>query len=181
MTKKRLNSEIARMVFDLPKFEKYPWGRLAFKQLIESVKRVDYKAQSYTIHGFIQALQIWAYNVVPGLGAKIGRPSNIDGPPLLKFKGTKGKSKIHIHTIVVENEVCIIVLAFYIGADLIFILRYINIGFALNHRVTSKVLQSIIWHPLFGRISLSTKRLMLLSKPFSQKGVWELLLGWKMV
>lgn len=112
MIKKRLSSTIARMVFDLPKFEKYPWGRLAFKHLIESVKRVDYMAQSYTIHGFIQTLQIWAYNVVPSLGSKIGRASNVNNPPLLKFKGTKAKYNIDIHSIIVENKVCLVLLLF---------------------------------------------------------------------
>ncbi|XP_024010556.1 uncharacterized protein LOC18015316 [Eutrema salsugineum] len=102
--KKELPFEYARMVFDLPKFEKYPWGREAFKRLIESVKRVDLEANSYTLDGFVQTLQIWAYNVVPSLGAKIGRPSNVDGPPILKFKGLKGLNKIDIHVVSVADK-----------------------------------------------------------------------------
>lgn len=91
------------MVFDLPKFEKYSWGREAFKRLIASVKRVNLNANSYTLDGFVQTLQVWAYNVVPSLGAKIGRPSNIDGPPILKFKGLKGTNNIDINLVSVAD------------------------------------------------------------------------------
>ena len=94
------------MVFDLPKFEKYSWGREAFKRLIASVKRVNLNANSYTLDGFVQTLQVWAYNVVPSLGAKIGRPSNIDGPPIMKFKGLKGTNNIDINLVSVADTVC---------------------------------------------------------------------------
>ncbi|CAH2035365.1 unnamed protein product, partial [Thlaspi arvense] len=102
--KKELSFELAHMVFDLPKFEKYPWGREAFKRLIESVKRIDLNAKSYTIDGFVQTLQVWAYIVVPSLGAKFGRPTKVDGPPILKFKGLKGRNNIDIHVVSVADE-----------------------------------------------------------------------------
>ncbi|CAN7041954.1 unnamed protein product [Brassica oleracea var. botrytis] len=89
------------MVFDL--LEKYSWGREAFKRLIASVKRVNLNANSYTLDGFVQTLQVWAYNVVSSLGAKIGRPSNIDGPPILKFKGLKGTNNIDINLVSVAD------------------------------------------------------------------------------
>lgn len=103
--KKELPLALSRMVFDLPKFEKYPWGREAFKRLIKSVKRVNLEANSYTIDGFVQVLQVWAYKVVPSLGAKIGRPSNIDGPAILKFRGLKGTNNINIHDVSSADEV----------------------------------------------------------------------------
>ncbi|RID45709.1 hypothetical protein BRARA_I02413 [Brassica rapa] len=90
--KKELPLKLSRMVFDLPKFEKYPWGREAFKRLIASVK-----------HGFVQTLQVWAYNIIPSLRTKIGRPSNIDGPPILKFKGLKGTNNIDINLVSVAD------------------------------------------------------------------------------
>ncbi|KAL1214396.1 hypothetical protein V5N11_016062 [Cardamine amara subsp. amara] len=89
--KTELPSPLARMVFDLSKFERYPWGKVAFENLIKSVKGLNMEADTYTLHGFLQVLQIWAYTVVPRLGAAIGRPLNVEGPPLLRFKGTKGK------------------------------------------------------------------------------------------
>lgn len=104
--KKQLPSSLARMVFDLPKFENYPWGRVAFKNLIESVKSVDLEADSYTIHGFLQVLQIWVYNVVPSLGSRIGRPSSAENIPLLKFSGATFKSNIDIDAILAKDEVC---------------------------------------------------------------------------
>ncbi|KAF3574619.1 hypothetical protein F2Q69_00058446 [Brassica cretica] len=63
----------------------------------------DDKKDSYTLDGFVQTLQVWAYNVVPRLGAKIGRPSNIDGPPILKFKGLKGTNNIDINLVSVAD------------------------------------------------------------------------------
>ncbi|KAF3605519.1 hypothetical protein DY000_02045806 [Brassica cretica] len=40
---------------------------------------------------------------LPSLRAKIGRPSNIDGPPILKFKGLKGTNNIDINLISVAD------------------------------------------------------------------------------
>ncbi|CAH2035367.1 unnamed protein product [Thlaspi arvense] len=102
--KKELSFELAHMVFDLPKFEKYPWGREAFKRLIEPVKRIDLNAKSYTIDGFVQTLQVWAYIVIPSLGAKFGHPTKVDGAPILKFKGLKGRKNIDIHVVSVADE-----------------------------------------------------------------------------
>lgn len=56
--KKELPLELACMVFDFPKFEKYPWGRVAFKKLIASVKRANLNANSYTLDEFVQVLQV---------------------------------------------------------------------------------------------------------------------------
>ncbi|KAF8114878.1 hypothetical protein N665_0032s0009 [Sinapis alba] len=70
--KKELPLELACMVFDFPKFEKYPWGRVAFKKLIASVK--------------------------------LGRPSNINGPPILKFKGLKGTNNININIVSIADK-----------------------------------------------------------------------------
>ncbi|KAF8091407.1 hypothetical protein N665_0446s0026 [Sinapis alba] len=55
-------ASLARLVMDLEKFENYPWGREAFKVLIDSLRAKDF-TKSYTVDG----------------------PS----PPLLAFKGGK--------------------------------------------------------------------------------------------
>lgn len=98
----------ARMVIDLPNFEGYPWGRLAFETLIKSVKSAALERGSITIHGFIQVLQIWIYNLSPSLGVKIGNLSGTKSPPLLKFNGQKsyGKNDIDIDKILADDKVC---------------------------------------------------------------------------
>ncbi|KAF2592912.1 hypothetical protein F2Q70_00043523 [Brassica cretica] len=48
----------ARLVMDLEKFENYPWGRVAFKVLMDSLKAKDLTQTGYTVDGFIQVLQI---------------------------------------------------------------------------------------------------------------------------
>ncbi|KAF8114898.1 hypothetical protein N665_0032s0029 [Sinapis alba] len=49
-------ASLARLVMDLEKFENYPWGRVAFKVLMDSSRAKDF-TKSYTVDGFIQVLQ----------------------------------------------------------------------------------------------------------------------------
>ncbi|KAF2595231.1 hypothetical protein F2Q70_00042564 [Brassica cretica] len=58
---------LARLVMELERFENYPWGRVAFKVLMDSVKGRDISG-CYTINGFAQALQVWVYTALPELG-----------------------------------------------------------------------------------------------------------------
>uniref|UniRef100_A0A0D3DMX6 DUF1985 domain-containing protein n=1 Tax=Brassica oleracea var. oleracea TaxID=109376 RepID=A0A0D3DMX6_BRAOL len=58
----------ARLVMELERFENYPWGRVAFKVLMDSVKGRDISG-CYTINGFAQALQVLVYTALPELGA----------------------------------------------------------------------------------------------------------------
>ncbi|WZY91432.1 hypothetical protein YC2023_063761 [Brassica napus] len=79
---------------DLDAFEDYPWGRVAFKFLMESVKGVDL-TKTYAIEGFVQVLQVWVYCCLPEFGAGYGLP--IEGsptPPLLAFLGAKGQRRL---------------------------------------------------------------------------------------
>ncbi|CAN7077128.1 unnamed protein product [Brassica oleracea var. botrytis] len=64
---------LARLVMELERFENYPWGRVAFKVLMDSVKGRDISG-CYTINGFAQALQVWVYTALPELGATFGNP-----------------------------------------------------------------------------------------------------------
>ncbi|CAN6892448.1 unnamed protein product [Brassica oleracea] len=85
---------LTRLVMDLDAFEDYPWGRVAFKFLMESVKGVDL-TKTYAIEGFVQVLQVWVYCCLPEFGAGFGHP--IEGspsPPLLAFLGGKGKRRL---------------------------------------------------------------------------------------
>ena len=82
----------ARLVMDLEDFETYPWGRLAFKTLIDSVKAKNLTKTCYTVDGFIQVLQVWVYYALPDLAASFGKPiQNKPSPPLLAYKGHKGR------------------------------------------------------------------------------------------
>nr|VDD50059.1 unnamed protein product [Brassica oleracea] len=47
-------ASLARLVMDLEKFENYPWGRVAFKVLMDSLKAKDLMQTGYTVDGFIQ-------------------------------------------------------------------------------------------------------------------------------
>uniref|UniRef100_A0A0D3DLL0 DUF1985 domain-containing protein n=1 Tax=Brassica oleracea var. oleracea TaxID=109376 RepID=A0A0D3DLL0_BRAOL len=60
---------LARLVMELERFENYPWGRVAFKVLMDSVKGKDISG-CYTINGFAQALQSESVN-----GTNAGRKS----------------------------------------------------------------------------------------------------------
>nr|VDD23248.1 unnamed protein product [Brassica oleracea] len=58
-------ASLARLVMDLERFENYHWGRVAFKVLMESLKGVNLESNSYTVDGFVQVLQVWAYFALP--------------------------------------------------------------------------------------------------------------------
>uniref|UniRef100_A0A0D3BJM7 Ubiquitin-like protease family profile domain-containing protein n=1 Tax=Brassica oleracea var. oleracea TaxID=109376 RepID=A0A0D3BJM7_BRAOL len=82
---------LARIVMELERFENYPWGRVAFKVLMDSVKGRDISG-CYTINGFAQALQVWVYTALPELGANYGNPlPNNLSPPILAYKSRKGR------------------------------------------------------------------------------------------
>ncbi|KAF8115434.1 hypothetical protein N665_0027s0049 [Sinapis alba] len=62
-------ASLARLVMDLERFENYPWGRVAFKVLMDSLRAKDF-TKSYTVDGFIQVLQVWIYHALPELDAR---------------------------------------------------------------------------------------------------------------
>ncbi|XP_048615669.1 uncharacterized protein LOC106404080 [Brassica napus] len=70
---RRIPLECAKRVLDFEAFERYPWGRVACKSLIHSIKCVSYDAKkSYTMEGFVYVLLIWGYEAVTGLGEQYG-------------------------------------------------------------------------------------------------------------
>ncbi|CAN6834622.1 unnamed protein product [Brassica oleracea] len=79
---------------DLEKFENYPWGRVALKVLMDSLKAKDLTQTGYTVDGFIQVVHVWAYYAMPELGANYESPvPNRPSPLLLAYKGGKGQRK----------------------------------------------------------------------------------------
>ncbi|KAF8118666.1 hypothetical protein N665_0003s0041 [Sinapis alba] len=56
-------ANLARLIMDLERFENYPWGRVAFKVLMDSLRAKDF-TKSYTVDGFIQVLQTRVINYV---------------------------------------------------------------------------------------------------------------------
>ena len=59
--------------------------------LMESLKEKGLESHSYTVDGFIQVLQVWAYYALPEFGASYGNPiPNRPSPLLLAYKGGKG-------------------------------------------------------------------------------------------
>ena len=100
-------ASLTRLVMDLDAFEDYPWGRVAFKFLMESVKGVDL-TKTYAIEGFVQVFQVWVYCCLPEFGAGFGHP--IEGsptPPLLAFLGGKGKRRLQENML---KQVCFLCL-----------------------------------------------------------------------
>ncbi|KAF8105320.1 hypothetical protein N665_0158s0009 [Sinapis alba] len=55
-------TSLARLVMDLEEFENYPWGRVAFKVMMDALWNKDL-TKFYTIDGFVQVIQVWVYSV----------------------------------------------------------------------------------------------------------------------
>ncbi|KAG2251592.1 hypothetical protein Bca52824_081728 [Brassica carinata] len=90
----RYTASLARLVMDLEKFENCPWGRVVFKVLMDSLKAKDLTQTGYTVDGFIQVLQVWAYYAMPELGANYGSPiPDRPSPLLLAYKGGQGRRR----------------------------------------------------------------------------------------
>ncbi|KAG7568042.1 Papain-like cysteine peptidase superfamily [Arabidopsis thaliana x Arabidopsis arenosa] len=94
----RIPLDYAKRVLDAEAFERFPWGRLGFKELIESKKVLKYDRTSYAIHGCPHVLNIWAFESIPHHGKSYGNkvPDDGDGNededepepvPLLQWNG----------------------------------------------------------------------------------------------
>ncbi|ESQ48174.1 hypothetical protein EUTSA_v10021997mg, partial [Eutrema salsugineum] len=82
----RIPLDKAKRVLDADVFESYPWGRVAFRSLIESIKVITYGVKkSYTMHGCVHVLLILAYETIEGLGERYGNERISPAVPLLYF------------------------------------------------------------------------------------------------
>ncbi|CAA7045256.1 unnamed protein product [Microthlaspi erraticum] len=87
---------MAKLVVDLDKFENYPWGRVAFKNLITSVKSAT-ETKSNTLVGFAEVLQVWAYSAMPEFDVEYGNPlPNNPTPPVVAYSGCRGRKYIKL-------------------------------------------------------------------------------------
>ncbi|XP_056850736.1 uncharacterized protein LOC130500056 [Raphanus sativus] len=105
----------SRVVMDLEKLCRYPWGVAAYDFLCESVvKTRDFlseKTTSYVFDGFSYALQIWAMEAVPKIGKLCGKKlikGFKDGPRCVNWMGAAKVSYdeiIHLESIFTNEDV----------------------------------------------------------------------------
>lgn len=83
-----------KLVMDLEKVRKYPWGVASFDLLCESIGKtrdnLKEKTTSYVLDGFSYALQIWAMEAIPKIGKLCGRKLNKsfkNGPRCVNWMG----------------------------------------------------------------------------------------------
>ncbi|XP_056844534.1 uncharacterized protein LOC108808323 [Raphanus sativus] len=104
-----------KVVMDLEKLRRYPWGVAAYDFLCESVvKTRDFlseKTTSYVFDGFSYALQIWAMEAVPKIGKLCGKKlvkGFKDGPRCVNWMGAAKVSYdeiIHLESIFTNEDV----------------------------------------------------------------------------
>ncbi|KAL0754765.1 hypothetical protein Bca101_092433 [Brassica carinata] len=86
----RIPLQCAKRVMDPEAFQRYPWGRVGFTSLLESIKVLTYeRKKSYTLHGCVHVLSIWIFESVPGLGEKFGNRIEGADVPLLSWLGSR--------------------------------------------------------------------------------------------
>ncbi|CAN6865461.1 unnamed protein product, partial [Brassica oleracea] len=88
----RIPFESAIRVFDDEAMGSYPWGRTAYKVLIDSIKTLAPEGGSYTISGMTAALLIWAYESVACFGENFGRVVTNEDVPLLRWGGKRTRA-----------------------------------------------------------------------------------------
>ncbi|ESQ37592.1 hypothetical protein EUTSA_v10003035mg, partial [Eutrema salsugineum] len=89
----RVPLKCAKRVLDEEAFENSQWSRLAFKSLVESMRVASFDRDSYTLHGFVHAVLIWAYESVSILGEqfekRVQNDQNPDTIPLLRWHSSR--------------------------------------------------------------------------------------------
>lgn len=88
----RIPLDQAKRVLDIEAFDRYPWGRVGFSSLVNSVKIVSYEGRNkYTLRGCVHALLIWLYESIPGIGHEYGNHIEGNQVPLLSWYGSRGR------------------------------------------------------------------------------------------
>nr|VDD26811.1 unnamed protein product [Brassica oleracea] len=90
----RIPLKEAKRVLDAEAFERYPWGRVGFSSLVNSVKLVSYEGKKkYTLRGCVHALLIWVYESIPGIGHEYGNHIEGNQVPLLSWSASRPRVK----------------------------------------------------------------------------------------
>ncbi|XP_018435592.1 uncharacterized protein LOC108807848 [Raphanus sativus] len=83
-----------KLVMDLEKLRRYPWGVDAYDHLCKSIAKtrdtLKDKTSSYVLDGFSYALQIWAMEAVPKIGKLCGKRLDkqfSNGPRCINWRG----------------------------------------------------------------------------------------------
>ncbi|KAF8051521.1 hypothetical protein N665_1712s0004 [Sinapis alba] len=86
----RIPLHCAKRVLDTAAFQRYPWGRVGFCSLVESIKVLTYEGKkSYTLHGCVHVLLICIYESVIGVGEIYGNRIEGADVPLLSWHGSR--------------------------------------------------------------------------------------------
>ncbi|XP_022883511.1 uncharacterized protein LOC111400329 [Olea europaea var. sylvestris] len=95
-----IDEDTLAIVDDLELFFAYPWAKVGYRRLLKGfrgtwarkmsdAKMKNEKDVSYTIHGFLIVMQIWAYEAMPELGKRFGGRVGERSPRLLCWTSTK--------------------------------------------------------------------------------------------
>ena len=100
----------AKLLMDLTIFEQYPWGRVAFNELVQQIKDATAKKikenSSYVCKGVRASNPGLGLRLYTCLGEAIGRPIRSDGPCLVRFNGKCGK--LALSAILEKAKVCLL-------------------------------------------------------------------------
>ncbi|KAG2323048.1 hypothetical protein Bca52824_016261 [Brassica carinata] len=88
----RISLDQAKRVLDIEAFDRFPWGRVGFSSLVNSVKIVSYEGRNnYTLRGCVHALLIWVYESIPCTGHEYGNHIEGNQVPLCCWCGSRGR------------------------------------------------------------------------------------------
>ncbi|EOA25342.1 hypothetical protein CARUB_v10018663mg, partial [Capsella rubella] len=98
----RIPLEYAKRGFDIAAFDRFSWGRVELKELIQSIKMLSFKRESCAIHGCVYVLMIWGFDFLKHLGKTYGNKKKLDEdlagaddvPPLLMWSGKRPRIDI---------------------------------------------------------------------------------------
>ncbi|XP_018463059.2 uncharacterized protein LOC108834210 [Raphanus sativus] len=98
----RIPFESAKRVFDDEAMMSYPWGRIGYEVLVNSIKMLDPQGRTYTINGMVEVLLIWVYESVTCFGERFGSVVNNEDNneennedislPLLRWRGKRTRA-----------------------------------------------------------------------------------------
>lgn len=94
-------ADMTKLLLSPGALEAYPWGRLAFKILVDSVKTEANKKlqddKNYQVEGFAEVLNVWVYWACPGIATLYGMHlQDNPAPPLLAYKGSRNRKKVDL-------------------------------------------------------------------------------------